>query len=129
MQQEYNTVNFSIGLKTEALPSGFHILTAFNPMDKQTTKEQNNDAHQALKKELAQLPVPMFEITLHFDHFNFSEPGFASTARLHTIYDLAVKYSQYALYSINGDELSIITCDDASMALVSGGFREKLARI
>ena len=126
MKGNYSHVHFHVELPEIQLPSSFSILTAYNPVGKLMSNDENVVAHEALENELNQLPVPLFDVTLSFDDMKSYEPGFASEARLHTLFDLAQRYDQYALYSIDGDNLSVVNCKDAEMQLIPGGFRARV---
>jgi len=126
MKENYNNVHFHIELTEAQLPSSFSILTAYNPLNKFLSNEENSIVNEALESELNQLPVPLFRADLSFNDMQLYEPGFASTARLHTLFDLAQRYNQYALYLVDGDNLSIVTCKDAEMQLIPSGFRSRV---
>jgi len=126
MREKNLDVYFDIEITEEELPTSFSILTAYNPLGKVFNDEENQIANQALGESIRKLPVSAFNVLISTLDKGLNEPAFASMARLHTLYELANNSNQAALYMVDGNDLSLVSCADGEMILISDGFRARV---
>ena len=129
MRNAFSDIHFHIDLPEVDLPKSFSILTAYNPLQKQLSEDENRAVNQALFEELFNLPQ-IFKVVLGDGaSMRNSVPGFGCGARLHTMCNLAERWDQFGLYLVDGDKLSIVPCNtDSEEVIIPDGFRKRIIK-
>ena len=124
----YSDVYFNVEVTEEQLPKFFYIVTAYNPQGENCASDENIAANKALENTLMALSVPWFRVLGGSKDMRHKESGFASTASLKAMLNIAVRYRQLAIYEIENDDLYLVSCDNGEKILLTKGFRARVLK-
>ncbi len=96
------------------LPSSYAIITAWNPMDRETSREENQREDEALRQSLELQALPFFRVTGCSPDLSHREPGWAVEMPKLDAIAVGRRFGQRAIWWIHGDELTLISCIDGS---------------
>lgn len=108
--EPYFSTYFSLEDAPEPLPCRFAIVTAFNPMDRKLSHDENRLADQSLKNLIKDRNLSHFRATGGSPDMSHSEPGWAIETNLESALEMARKFNQRALWWIEDDELHLVDC-------------------
>jgi len=107
-------------------PEAFVILTACATTGSIWTPEREAAADAALRADLVTRGVWHNRITGYHPETGHAEPGWAAELSVADGCALGRAYRQDAIYTVKGDELRVVLCDEPQSAERVGGFRERL---
>jgi hypothetical protein len=110
LPEAYYTTHFILAVERTALPKGFAIVTAFNPMDHRYPPEENRAKDQALKGLLDHRMIESIRATGGSPDMSHAEPGWAISTSISTAVEIAREFHQRALWWIEDDELHLVDC-------------------
>lgn len=121
---------FHVHFRTEPPDSGwpvhFILVTGYATTGEAWPAERNAAANAALLATLEQLGVWHHPITGYHPETLHAEPGYAVAVPLPRGVSLGREFLQDAIYRIDGDVLSVVSCVNGEEATV-GAFRERIA--
>jgi hypothetical protein len=128
MNAAYQNTRFRIRDAKQILEDRFAIVTAYNPHGRIAALKFNEEADARLSSRLRDMKCRCWRITGRSADFSHAEPGFAAELPLSTALVLGREFKQEAIFWVEKDSLSVITCgDDDRIAL--GSFRKRISRI
>ncbi|MCW1911981.1 DUF3293 domain-containing protein [Luteolibacter sp. GHJ8] len=122
---EYSSTVFLLVDSPSPLPASFAIITAWNPMDRRTSAEENQAADEDLKSCLENSGVIHFRATGCSPDLVHREEGWAAAISKSDALDLGRQFDQRAIWWIEGDELHLIRCADGHSEML-GSFSSRL---
>lgn len=112
--QEYLETVFLVPGTPLTLPASFAIITAWYPMDRETSTKTNLLADESLRRSLELRHVPYFRAIGCSPDLSHREPGWAAEMAKQDAIGLAKRYNQRAIWWVQKDELILIMCEDGS---------------
>jgi hypothetical protein len=109
-------------------PEQFAIITAYATTGDVWTDQQNEAADQALEGELRNTGRWVQRLTGYSPTSGHAEPGWAVKMPWDEACDVGLRFKQDAIYTVNGDELSVTLCDHRRGLVPVGGFRARVSR-
>lgn len=107
----YYTTEFEVPIKPNKYPDKFMILTAWNPLNQQLSKEENISRNKVLEKELKENFSFVYEVNGFDPKTKHKEDGFmANCSDIEEACDYGLKYQQDAIYYVIDDKLYFIQC-------------------
>ena len=107
-------------------PSVFAIITAYATTGETWTAEENEMADRALEGELRKTGRWMRRLTGYSPTTGHAEAGWAVEIPWDEACDVGLRFKQDAIYTVNGDELSVTLCDHRRGLVKVGAFRERV---
>ena len=107
-------------------PSVFAIITAYATTGETWTAEENEMADRALEGELRKTGRWMQRLTGYSPTTGHAEAGWAAEIPWDEACDVGLRFKQDAIYTVNGDELSVTLCDHRRGLVKVGAFRERV---
>ena len=128
MPDWYLTTDFEIPAKLSKYPSRFMILTAWNPMNQELSKDENIARNTKLESDLKHNFSCVHLINGTDRHTKHKEDGYmADCDDINLACDYGLKYQQDAIFYVVGDTLYVIQCALDKRELVEvGSFRERI---
>jgi len=127
MNPLYATALFQAAPPHGGWPTTFAIITACDPRGQPTDDQLNIGLDAELEGRLQTLECWHWRVTGGSPDFSHAEPGFAIELPLIDAVELGRNFDQIAVFWIEGDELSVIYCDDGARQKI-GSWRERHAR-
>lgn len=94
------------------LPASYAIITAWNPMDRDVSMEENQREDEALRQSLELQALPFFRVTGCSPDLSHREPGWAVEIPKSDAIVLGRRFGQRAIWWIEGDDLTLVSCID-----------------
>ena len=107
-------------------PGVFAIITAYATTGETWTEEENEMADRALEGELQKTGRWMRRLTGYSPTTGHAEAGWAAEIPWDEACDVGLRFKQDAIYTVNGDELSVTLCDHRRGLVKVGAFRERV---
>ena len=107
-------------------PEAFVIITACATTGSTWTPEREAAADAALRADLVNRGVWHTRITGYHPETGHAEPGWAAELSVADGCALGRAYRQDAIYTVEGDELRVVLCEEPLRAERVGVFRERL---
>ena len=107
-------------------PEAFVIITACATTGSIWTPEREAAADAALRADLVKRGVWHTRITGYHPETGHAEPGWAAELSVADGCALGRAYLQDAIYTVEGDELRVVLCEEPQSVERVGGFREQL---
>jgi hypothetical protein len=107
-------------------PEAFVIITACATTGSTWTPEREAAEDQLLRSALENRGVWHTRITGYHPETGHAEPGWAAELSVADGCALGRAYRQDAIYTVEGDELRVVLCEEPQRAERVGGFRERL---
>ena len=111
---------------TSDWPGVFAIITAYATTGETWTTEENEMADRALEGELRKTGRWMRRLTGYSPTTGHAEAGWAVEMPWDEACDVGLRFKQDAIYTVNGDELSVTLCDHRRGLVKVGAFRERV---
>jgi hypothetical protein len=108
-------------------PVEFAIITAYATTGETWTVEENEMADRALEGELRKTGRWMRRLTGYSPTTGHAEAGWAVEMPWDEACDVGLRFKQDAIYTVNGDELSVTLCDHRRDLVLVGAFRERVS--
>lgn len=123
--QEYLTTVFLLPGGFTAFPESFAVITAWNPMDRPTTRKENELADESLRRSLELRQLPYLRVTGCSPDLSHREPGWGVRIKKEEAIRLGKRFDQRAIWWVTGDDLVVIHCEDGSEE-PAGSFRSRI---
>ena len=107
-------------------PEAFVIITACATTGSTWTPEREAAEDQLLRSALENRGVWHTRITGYHPETGHAEPGWAAELSVADGCALGRAYRQDAIYTVEGDELRVVLCEEPQRAERVGGFQERL---
>ncbi len=118
LPQEYLATVFLLENHPPPFPPAFAIITAWHPMDRQLSNEENRREDEALRRNLELLELPYFRATGCSPDLSHREPGWAVEMPKADAIQLSRRFNQRAIWWVEGDELILVDCRDGEQTPV-----------
>ncbi|MCW1886517.1 DUF3293 domain-containing protein [Luteolibacter flavescens] len=125
LPQEYLTTVFQLGIRPMPLPERLAIITAWNPMDRLNTTNENLRVDEALRRTLELKARPYFRATGCSPDLAHREPGWGVEMPKADAIALGKRFSQRAIWWIENGELLLVDCSDGEETAV-GDFQLRI---
>jgi len=123
--EEYTETLFVVKSREMEWPSRFFIITACNP-ESSGERHEDKEAQRGLRKELNRLGGSLQKLTGTSPDWAHEEKSFAVCGIDEAqMLELGRKFRQNAIFLVEGDDLSIVSCGGTEQLSV-GAFRERL---
>jgi hypothetical protein len=126
LPHEYLTTVFLLENHPPPFPRTFAIITAWNPMDRKLSDEENQREDEALRRDLRLRNLSYFRATGCSPDLSHREPGWAVEMPKADAIALGKRFGQRAIWWVAGDELLLVNCDTAEETDV-GNFSLRIA--
>lgn len=126
MHPAYFRTRFRVEAPPPAWPERFVILSAYATTGERWSDEQNADADERLRHELAETGRWMHRVTGYDPDGAHAEPSWAAELPFDEACDAGTRYLQDAIYMVDGDRLYVSYCDGRRGLVAVGGFRERV---
>lgn len=107
-------------------PDAFGIISAQATTGESWSDEENAAADGRLQEDLAVLNRWFTRVTGYSPNTPHAEPSWAVALSLQEALDIGRRYSQDAIYYVDGDRLSVMKCTEPTEAALVGAFRERV---
>jgi len=114
----YDTV-FLLEGAPSPLPEVFTIVTAWNPMDRACSAEQNQVSDTRLQQALQTIDSKTFRAIGCSPDFAHREPGWAIQCPFEQALELARRFDQRAFWWIENNRLNLVSCLDPEPEFVA----------
>ena len=129
MNPEYFNTLFELREPIPELPKTFHIITAYNPMDKVLSVKDNLIRNKKLKAEILNHNHTAWEIMAMSKDKKHQEASFLTDAPRQLSIVLAIEYNQRAIFQVNNDNLMIISCSSPNEVFPVDRFSKRLLNL
>ena len=127
MNEKYFDTVFLDADAANGFPDSFAIITAFNPMDRILSQEENKKRNQHLLGDLKLKGHYGGTIIGSSPDFTHQEPSIIAAAPKIEGLELGMKFDQRAIFWISKDRLEIIECS-TGIAHGAGSFRKRITK-
>jgi hypothetical protein len=121
----YFNTRFRVADPTPVWPDSFVIITAYATTGEQWSDEENARADKALRRRLVELAGWVARVTGYDPATGHSEQGWAVEIDAATGVSLGQEFRQDAIYRVESDQLTVVSCTGKGVAGV-GGFWERV---
>ena len=129
MNPEYFNTLFELREPIPELPKIFHIITAYNPMDEVLSITENLERNKKLKAEILNHNHKAWEIMAMSQDKKHQEASFLTNAPRQLSIALAIEYNQRAIFQVNKDNLTIISCSSPIQVFAVDRFSKRLLNL
>ena len=129
MNSEYFNTLFELREPIPELPKVFHIITAYNPMDEVLSIKNNLELNKKLKAEILNHNHTAWEIMAMSQDKNHQEASFLTDSPRQLSIVLAIEYNQRAIFQVNNDNLTIISCSYPNEVFAVDRFSKRLLNL
>ena len=126
MNSEYFNTLFELREPIPELPKVFRIITAYNPMDEVLSISENLERNKKLKAEILNHNHKAWEIMAMSQDKKHQEASFLTDAPRQLSIVLAIEYNQRAIFQVNNDNLTIISCSSPIQVFAVDRFSNRL---
>lgn len=126
MHPAYFVTRFRVEARPPDWPPAFAIISAQATTGQHWPKDRNEAADEALRNELAGLGVWAARVVGYSPTSDHAEASWAVELPLHSACRIGARYSQDAIYWIEGDDLFVTHCDDRRTLVRVGAFRARV---
>ena len=128
IRPDYFGTHFRLEAPISDWPSVFAIITAYATTGETWTPEENEAADRALEADLRKTGCWVQRLTGYSPTSGHAEPGWAVKMPWEEACDIGLRFKQDAIYTVDGDELSVTLCDHRRGLVPVGGFRARVGR-
>ena len=129
MNPEYFNTLFELREPIPELPKTFHIITAYNPMDEVLSVKDNLERNKKLKVEILYHNHTAWEIMAMSQDKKHQEASFLTDAPRQLSIVLAIEYNQRAIFQVNNDNLTIISCGSPNEVFAVDRFSKRILNL
>lgn len=122
----YFETRFRVDAAPSAWPAEFVILSAHATTGERWPDVENERAHAALLRELADLGVWMLQLTGFSPTTGHAEPSVAAELDLARARAIGRRFRQDAIYHVRDDALSVTRCGEADPLVPVGSFAARV---
>ena len=126
MNPEYFNTLFELREPIPELPKTFHIITAYNPVNEVLSVNDNQERNKKLKVEILYHNHTAWDIMAMSQDKKHQEASFLTDAPRQLSIVLAIEYNQRAIFQVNNDNLTIISCSSPIQVFAVDRFSNRL---
>lgn len=126
MRPEYLETRFRVQDASVTWPQKFAIISAFATTGETWTEERNRAADLNLKTKLSQWDGSPIRVVGYSPKSGHAEPSWAAALQLHDSLTIARNFLQDAIYYVEADALSVVSCREPMKQIGMGSFRSRL---
>jgi hypothetical protein len=126
MHPAYLETRFWVSRLPSRWPDRFAVITGFATTGEIWSEEKNQAADSALQAELVALSIWSCRVTGVSPDGRHREPGWAADIDLSAAQNIGAAFKQDAIYWVDGDNLSVVSCRPGKPGVLIGSFRQRL---